>query len=253
MLENYSSSVKLTDNNPPVEQFGHQPCDNWQRLSRYDGKVFSIPTCGRAFCKCLLRRDSTVTHGLAERRRLFEIWKRRLPAKSGFLTWIVHSRSTLTQKFQTRLVVVIRLAISAIDPDAIVWVFIHWKAFGNAGYASLVPHLHIGIFSDCARAILASNTDLSLSSRVETQGSLVRVLRKRGRPSARECKGDDTRIITRIEATEVRYGGERDTWGAWLHYVARCRDTQDATAVRPPYQHRWFYIPGKPRAHQVIR
>lgn len=235
---------------------GHfQPCLNWPRRSRYDGSIFSTPPCNRPWCPCLLNPYSDVSHGLSERRFLFAHWKRKLlqlPDGYGFLTWIVHSRSSLTQQETTRLVNVVRDAILKIT-NATIWTFIHWREFGSVGKTSKVPHLHIGIWSDRASLILAANTDLSLSHRVETRGALVRCLRKRGRPSARECKGDDTRIRIRIDTCELKDGGERETWGAWLSYVIKWDSAQDKAAVTPPSGRKWFYGKGLVKARHVIR
>jgi hypothetical protein len=238
-----------------TDSCGLKLCLNWLRLSRYDGGIYSTPPCNRPWCPSPLNPDSEVSHGLSERLFQFDHWRRKLlqiPDGYGFLTWIVHPRCSLTQKETTWLVDLIRKTILKIA-NAIIWTFIHWREFGTAGQPSKVPHFHVGIWSDSATVILAANTDLSLSNRVETRGALVRSPRKRGRPSARECKGDDTRIMTRIEAYGLRDGGQRDTWGAWLNYVMKLDIAQDKMAIRPPAGRKWYYGKGLVKAPHVLR
>ncbi len=222
-------------------------CQNWPRQSNNLSDCSTVPPCLRPWCPCLLNADSTVSHGLSERRFQFDHWKRRFPVKTDFLTWIAHSRNSLTAKEQTRLVHVVDDAVRSCEPDAVLWTFIHWRAIENRIF---LPHLHIGIWSDSPTNILAAFSNQSLLSRVKEKGSFVKLLRTRGRPTARTCIGDDPAFLVRLDTTNLWDGGDPEQW---LYHVMKCKVEQDVVAVPPPKQHRWHYGTALVKAKAVRR
>lgn len=225
-------------NPPPIRHSRPSRCLNWRRTSGMNGAAL-FPPCHRPWCPCLLQ-DSEVTHGLSERRRLFHRWRDRFPDRAGFLTWVVHVHSQLHGSEITRLVGVVRYATRGIDPHAVIWAFIHWREVRGISGPIQLPHLHVGVWSDDSDALVRRESAHELSRTVCERGARVRLQRGPGRP-ARDSIGDDPRII-RVDARELRNGGEA---GQWLHYVMRCKVDQDRTAVPPPRGQRWFYGPRK--------
>jgi len=219
-------------------------CLDWPYKPPDDSGFCNVSPCHRDWCPCLLF-DSRVTHGQSERRFQRIQFRKRLPQVPSFLTWIVHVHSALPAKQLTKLVRIVRDAITTIAVRAVVWTFVHWKV---SAASKLFPHLHIGIFCHEAEShllMLAYYFDC-LAHTVKDRGSRVRKQYQRGRPPHGDVRGDDP-LFTRIDTRELREGGEPDTW---LGYVMRCNSID---AVRPPHGCKWIYGSGLTKAKHVIR